>query len=126
MSQATRTSKYLVTWGKCLGNQWCPLNTVDLTHSAFSVGGCYIIWHGGQKPKVVYVGQGEFRQRLTAHRTDKRIQGYARHGLYVTYSPIAKSARDGVEVYLADRYKPLVGERHPDAPPIVVNGPWDR
>jgi hypothetical protein len=122
---STATTKYQVTWGKCSNNQWCNLNTVDLAHGAFDGDGCYVIWHGGDTPRTVYVGQGNFRQRFSAHRINQLIQAYAKFRLYVTWSTINKPARDGVEVYLALELKPLVGERHPDVPPLAVNGPWD-
>ena len=125
MAQPAAPAKYSIIWGKCSKGEWCNLNSVDLTHSAFDDGGCYVIWHAGNTPRTVYVGQGNFRQRFTAHRTDRRIQAYVGFGLCVTWSAIAKSARDGVEVFLANTFKPLVGERHPEVPPIAVNGPWD-
>lgn len=125
MSQQSSTSKYLITWRSCANGENCSLNNVDLTHIAFDPSGCYVIWHGGSEPKVVYVGQGQLRERLTSHRSNTYIQAYAALGLYVTWATVNEPARDGVEAYLADRFQPLVGDRHPDVPHIVVNGPWD-
>ena len=126
MTQHAGDVQLRVTWGRCARGNWCPLNTVDLKNSAFGSGGVYIIWHGGTKPRVVYVGQAKkFRDRLSDHRDDGRIQRYAPYGLYVTWAVVQATSRDGVENYLARTYEPLVGERRPTAAPIKVNLPWD-
>jgi hypothetical protein len=127
MAQATEAIQLQVKWGRCADGSWANLNTVDLKHSAFSHAGNYIIWHkekDKQPARVVYVGQGEFRDRLGAHRDDERIQAYATFGLLITWAVVEKAKRDGVELHLATKWKPLVGERHPVATPISVNSPW--
>lgn len=122
MSQKTEEVQLQVTWGKCGGGKWCRLNTVDLSSEAFNVAGVYLIWRGGDS-KMVYVGQGDVRDRLGRHRKDPRIQKYAESVLYVTWASVPAAKRDGVEAYLAKVYNPLVGERRPDASPISVNLP---
>ncbi len=114
-----------LAWGKCSGGNWCQLNSVNLSHDAFNRSGVYVIWHGGNKPRVVYVGQGVVRDRLSDHREDARIQAYADRTLYVTWAAVPAGKRDGVEAYLSSTYGPLVGERRPTATPISVNSPWD-
>jgi len=74
---------------------------------------------------MVYVGQGNIRDRLGRHRDDPRIQAYTKFGLYTTWASVESAKRDGVETYLADFYQPLVGERRPDAAPIRVNLPGE-
>ena len=114
-----------VQWNKCQGNEWCPLNTVDLDHSHFNnMEGVYIIWHGGSNPATVRVGQGVIRDRLKAHRNDPQISAYANLGLLVTWASVSQSQRDGVEAYLAQKLNPKVGERFPTRAPIEVNLPW--
>ena len=126
MTQAAVKYQLFVKWESCKDNKWCTLNFVDLTHEAFDAAGVYIIWHGGESSRVVYVGQGDpIRDRLVDHRKDQRIQAYSNKTLYVTWAAVAKSKRDGVEVYLANKWKPLVGDRHPVAQPISVNSPWE-
>jgi hypothetical protein len=126
MAQKTGKTQLSVFWGKCTGGKWCQLATVDLAHDTFDVGGVYLIWHGGTKPRVVYIGQAAvLRERLTAHRSDKRMLAYRNSGLFVTWTVLGAHQRDGVEAYLATRYAPLVGDRHPDVTPTVVNSPWD-
>jgi len=114
-----------LNWIKCQGDVWGPLNTVSLSHSHFdSMDGVYIIWHGGSNPKTVRVGQGNIRKRLEAHRTDPDVQAYAHLGLYVTWASVPEDSRNGIEAYLAQKLKPIVGERFPDTAPISVNLPW--
>ncbi len=112
-------------WNKCQGDVWCPLNTVDLQHHHFdSLEGVYVIWHGGESPVTVRVGQGIIRDRLAAHRSDPAVQAYASLGLYATWAKVEAASRDGVEAYLAQALNPKVGERFPNRKPISVNHPW--
>lgn len=114
-----------LTWNKCQGDVWCNLNNVNLSHNHFDgMEGVYIIWHGGQSPAVVRVGQGNIRDRLQSHREDTDIQAYAHLGLYVTWASVAARERDGVEAFLAQQLIPLVGERFPQSLPMAVNLPW--
>lgn len=126
MAQKPGKTQLSVSWGKCTGGTWCPLETVDLAHNVFDGGGVYLIWHGGPEPRVVYVGQATvMRDRLAAHRSDERILAYRSSGLYVTWTVLGAAERDAVEAYLAGRYAPLIGDRHPDVTPTAVNSPWD-
>ena len=112
-----------IAWIKCTGDRWCPLNTVNLT-AVTNKTGVYIIWHQGNPARVVRVGSGNVQTRLEAHRTDDEVQVYAHLGLLVTWAEVPNSQARGVEKYLGDRHKPLVGERFPDVTPIAVNDPW--
>ena len=113
-----------LVWKQCQYNLWCWLASVNLQHEHFDdMEGVYIIWHEGQNPHVVYVGSGVIRDRLYEHREDERIQKYADLRLGVTWARVEKTSQPGVERYLADRWKPLVGE-HPQVPPIEVNSPF--
>ena len=114
-----------LNWTKCQGDVWCKLNSVNLDHSHFNhMEGVYVIWHGGQNPAVVYIGQGNIKDRISAHRIDPQIQVYANNDLYVTWAIVAAPNRSGVEAFLASRWNPKVGIRHPHASPIAVNSPW--
>ena len=87
--------------------------------------GVYIIWHGGPHPHVVYVGQGQIRKRLSAHRNDERIQRYRHLDLFVTWTRVLEqSDRDGIEAYLINVWKPKVNEKEPRIAPLTVNPPW--
>lgn len=117
-----------LSWIKCsasAGNAWCDLLKVNLDHEHFdNLEGVYIIWHSGQNPATVRVGQGTIRDRLSAHRQDQAILAYRNQGLSVTWSTVAPPYRDGVERFLGENLSPKVGDRFPDAQPVEVNYPW--
>jgi hypothetical protein len=113
----------VLTWRKC-GDHWCSLENLDLD-SVGDVCGVYIIWHEGNPGRVVRIGQGNIKDRLGAHRNDFAITAYRRNGtLRVTWASVPSNQRDGVERFLADKWKPLSGDVFPDALPIAVNSPW--
>ena len=112
-------------WIKCKGDVWCKLNTVNLDHEHFdNARGVYIIWHGGSQPHVVYVGQGNIRQRLRAHRADSRIQQYAGSDLYVTWAWVSEEYMNGIEDHLISKWRPKVNEKLPGTGGVMVNSPW--
>lgn len=114
-----------VNWVKCEGDNWCGLDSVNLSHEHFDgMEGVYIIWHGGDNPTTVRVGQGNIADRLYDHRDDPDVQAYSHLGLYVTWASVPSQHHDGVELYLANSLLPLVGEHFPEADPIEVNLPW--
>lgn len=115
-----------LSWLKCVGDVWCKLSTVNLSHQHFdSMNGVYIIWHGGSNPQTVYVGSGNIRERLKAHKNAQDILRYEDSGLFVTWARVAGNEQLGVEAYLADSLHPLVGDRHPGVDSIRVNLPWE-
>ncbi|MEA3494341.1 MAG: hypothetical protein U9R38_08190 [Candidatus Margulisiibacteriota bacterium] len=118
-------------WMKCgkePESKWCNLLTVNLEHDHFNdLEGIYIIWHGRKeavKAATVRVGQGIIRDRLTEHKSNEEILKYKPYELYVTWAKIDKVYLDGVERYLAEVLKPIVGSRFPDVQPIEINWPW--
>ncbi|SRR5713226_6742181 len=114
-----------LVWVRCEGDAWCPLNTVNLQNNHFdNLEGVYVIWHGGEHPATVRVGQGVVRDRLAAHREDRDVQASSHFGLFVTWAQVSSAQRDGVEKFLADSLNPKVGERFPNRAPIAVNLPW--
>ena len=112
-------------WIKCKGNAWCKLKNVNLGHEHFNNRhGVYIIWHGGESPSVVYVGQGHIKDRLEFHRQNPDVQKFANSELYVTWATVLEATRDGIEVYLATKFNPKAGANYPQAVPMEVNSPW--
>jgi hypothetical protein len=112
-------------WQKCQGNVWGNFLGVDLQHNHFNdMYGVYVIWHAGQNPATVRVGQGCIRDRLQDHRNDNAILAYKQDGLFVTWASVSANNCDGVERYLAEILKPLVGDRFPNVSSIKVNSPW--
>ena len=115
-----------IKWLTCgTDNHWCSLETLDL--NSVKESGVYIIWHAGNPSRVVYVGQGsQISGRLSSHRNDSRILAYNKKGtLKVTWASVPAAQRDGVERYLADQWRPLVGDAHPNVALIAVNSPWE-
>lgn len=112
-------------WQRCVRNEWCSLQHVDLDHRAFDMGGVYIIWHGGVNAHTVYVGQGHpVRDRIRQHRASPAILAHSATGLFLTWAGVPLGQRAGVERYLADKLTPLVGGAWPQVAPISVNLPW--
>lgn len=115
----------ILSWIKCTGDQWCDFFNLNLNHPHFdTLEGVYIIWHGAPNPLVVYVGQGNIRERILTHRSESVITKYKNSGLYVTWASVSSTYRDRVERYLTERWHPLVGGRQPHAAPTPVNSPW--
>jgi hypothetical protein len=110
-----------VTWIKSTANDWLPFETFNL--SQVKTNGVYVIWHDGKPPWIVRVGQGDIATRIREHRNDQKILAYRSFGLYVTWATVPAHQLDGVERYLADKLRPLVGDRHPDVVPVPVNLP---
>ena len=115
-----------LNWRKCEGDIWCPFDRLNLD-SVGNVSGVYVIWFEEfDEVFVVYVGQGDIVDRISDHRNDSEIQEYSNYFiLYVSWAEVQKSNQSGVEKYLASNLAPLVGKKHPTAPPpIEVNLPW--
>jgi hypothetical protein len=110
-----------VTWVKSEADTWLKLTTFDLS-SIGTKRGVYMIWHTGKPGRVVRVGQGDIAARLTEHREDPAILAY--DNLRVTWATVSAAQLDGVERYLADHWKPLIGDRFPNVVPIPVNSPF--
>lgn len=93
-----------------------PLATVDLQGT--EAVGVYVIWKPSRSPSrsVIYVGQGDIRDRLLACREDYRVQFHeGTPGLLVTWAAVPdQRAHDGIDRSLADSLRPLVGDRHPN------------
>jgi hypothetical protein len=111
-------------WTNCK-NGFINLKTLNLNDPHFdNMIGVYIIWHGGQYPAVVRIGQGIIKDRLAKHREDKEILAYQEYGLYVTWASVPREFLDGVERFLGNITKPKVGSLFPDVVPLTVNLPW--
>ena len=114
-----------LNWTKCQENRWCSLLNVNLSHAHFkNLEGVYIIWHSGEHPWTVYVGQGVIADRLKAHRQDDEILKFSHLGLFVTWARLDGTSRNGVERFLAESLEPKVGRSYPTDSPIQVNFPW--
>ena len=114
-----------IIWNTCDGGVWCPLINFNLNHHHFNqISGVYIIWHAGQFPATVRVGQGHIRERLTEHRQNPDILAFASLGLYVTWAELSSVYQNGIEAFLANQLQPKIGSRYPIEVPIPANLPW--
>lgn len=112
-------------WKKTYGQGGLiTLDGVDL--STVKADGVYVIYLAGNPPTSVYVGKGDVAVRLASHRTDARFNAARAKGtLCVAFASVAPAEQEGVEKYLARRFPPLVGERHPESVrEIAVNSPF--
>lgn len=111
-------------WAKSIDNKWLNFEKLDITH--IHAVGVYIVWHGGENPGVVRVGQGNIAARLAGHRMNHQIMRYNQRGpLMVTWAEIAEPGRrDGIESYLVQHFAPLVRDRLPEARPIAASSPF--
>ena len=113
-----------VHWIHREDGQWCHLERVDLDY--VDTDGVFMIWHGGDAPKVIRVGQGDIASRLEVLQHDPEILAYKKYGeLYVTWATAPASKRDGVVGYLKENWSPLIGKPCPLVFPITVNSPFD-
>lgn len=111
-----------LNWVKCgTDNHWCNFEQVTIDPNNIGV---YMIFYLGSPGRVVRLGQGIIRDRISVHRTDQKITHYSSKGLLVTWAEVDRQYLDGVEKYLADTWNPLVGDAFPDVRPIAVNSPF--
>ena len=111
----------IVSWIKCQGDVFCPLETVNL--SDVNVEGVYIIWHNASA-RVIYVGQGRIRDRLEAHRSSPEILAHRGSGLLLaTWAEVVQyDMRLRIERNLHRIFAPLASRCAP-GPEEVVNLP---
>lgn len=111
-------------WAKSIDNKWLNLSNLDLTN--LHATGVYLIWHGGENPRIVRIGQGNIAARLAAHRLNHQIMRYVESGpMMVTWAEVEDQAmRDGVEAYLATEFKPLIKDKVPEVSPIQASSPF--
>ena len=75
---------------------------------------------------VIYVGQGNIKDRLYKHRGDIEIQKYGKLStLFVTWAEVSNDKLEGVEAFLAKTYNPRVGQHNDSVRPIPVNLPFN-
>ena len=112
-------------WIKCVGNQWCQLNRLDLTHRNIKgLDGVYILWHGKDERVILKVGSGKIAQLLVENVDDIAVQAFEKYVLYVTWTSAPLLKRKGIEAFLFNTLSPKIKEEAPKAKPITVNLPW--
>lgn len=111
-------------WVKSLDFKWLDFSRLDL-HQVRGEG-VFVIWHGGDTPKVVRVGQGVFSEKFSQLRQSPRLMLYGTKGkLLVTWAEIGSGeARDGIESYLTQVFAPLVSDRLSSVNLVPVRSPF--
>lgn len=90
--------------------------------------GVYAIWYTSpSSAKVIKVGSGNISERLKDHRSNQEITKYSSLGnLKVSWvvadsNPLLPSEAQGAEVFLANKYRPLVGDRFPNVVEVPIS-----
>lgn len=114
-----------INWILCEGNVWCNFFAVNLSNNHFDgLEGVYVIWC--DDGPCLRVGQGNIRDRLSAHRIHPDFRAYTSHTVLVTWADVDPAHRDGIELYLANELNPEIGQRFPEVDPIPVNLPGQK
>lgn len=94
------------------------------------IGGVYVVWHSGARPRWVAVGQAvDLAKALDALLDDDEVMSHSIAGLYVTWAPIKPEYRAGVVKYLAEAMSPVVAPPDPKDPkiePVPVLTPGEK
>jgi hypothetical protein len=119
-----------VNWIKnTQNNEWFDFLRLNLDAPYFSnKKGVYVVWYVSPSiAKVVRLGSGNIAERLKEHRANHEITKYSSLGqLKVSWvvadgKPLFDSEIEGVEVFIAKKYSPLVGDRFPVAQEVPIN-----
>ncbi len=109
-------------WNRCKDGEWADLFAVDLDDPHFQgLEGVYVIWHGGDSPGPVRVGQGMIRDALRVERISPEIRVFKPSGLFATWARIDRVRRPGVLRFIAETIRPKVFSPLPADAPIKVN-----
>lgn len=120
-----KESPLQVRWVRGTDGNFLDLLRLNLQSSYFlrHQYGVFIVWSAGvtQAP-VITVGQGDIRDRLAALKKHPVVSRFAESGqLKVSWIIINEKYFDGVEAFLYDYYKPIMGERKRDISSIPVD-----
>ena len=84
-----------VKWGVCRSNTWCGFRTLILEDDLDKSYGVYIIWMEASSRGIIYVGEGNIRERIRSHRNDLRFSNIWA-GSYVTWARVNRNVIKGV------------------------------
>lgn len=119
-----------VKWVKnSQNNEWFDFLRLNLDAAYFNNKvGVYVIWYTSpSSAKVIRVGSGNISERLKDHRMNQEIVKYSSLGsLKVSWvvadsNPLLISEIQGVELFLSNKYHPLVNDRFPNASEVQIN-----
>lgn len=105
-----------IKWARNAKGRFHNLMFLDTkAESLKGVGGIYAIWHGGARPKWLYVGTSkDLSQSLDRKIDDPEIEEfYDRVGVYVSWSLVRPEYHNSIARFLTDVMKPEI--KNPDA-----------
>jgi len=113
------------------GRFWKLLHIRPHSHQHHNIGGVVAFFHRGVKPAWIYIcATDDIGKLLEDAKDEPKIYDYEpKGGVYVTWSPVKASARDGVVASLRQQLKPkedttpLDGGKTYDVKPIKVKPP---
>ncbi len=119
-----------VVWQKnAQNNEWFDLLRLDLSSAYFTAGkkGVFVIWYvGAPSNRVLKVGSGIILEQLKNLKSNPTILDYSKNGsLKVSWVAVNEALKEsdmlGVEAFLYDSYKPVLGERTSTGTSIPIN-----
>ncbi len=86
------------------------------------VGGIVVLWHGGLKPKWLYVDKSrDLGRDLDSYLDNDEITEYEdRGGVFVSWAMVRPEYQDGVLKYLLETMEPLLDHPNPPNKDIVA------
>ncbi|HXP95599.1 MAG TPA: hypothetical protein VN809_02730 [Telmatospirillum sp.] len=74
------------------------------------IGGVYVMWHRGVRPKWIYVGAtDDLGEAIGQARDTQEVIAFEAYGsIYVTWAPFKAEFRKGVAAYLRNSLKPEI------------------
>lgn len=110
-------------------NEWFDFLRLNLEAPYFNnKAGVYAIWYTSpSSAKVIKIGSGNISERLRDNRTNQEITKYSSMGsLKVSWvvadsDPLLPDEVQGAEVFLANKYRPLVGDRFPNVVEVPIS-----
>lgn len=121
-----------IDWWRNARGKYPRLAFIEPVEDGLSgVGGVYVIWHRGVRPRWVYVGAGyDMGKAVEQARSNRDIADLEVHGgLFFTCSPVKEGYRDGVVRYLHESLRTefdptyLYKGYNAEAAPIPVTPP---
>jgi len=117
-------------WTKSPGGKFHRLLFTDPEKLGISgVSGIYVLWHGGLKPKWIFVDKSnDLGRDLDAALDNQDVMAYdGRGGIFASWALIRPEYQDGVLKFLLETMTPLIDHPNPpkkkvEALPVLAPG----
>lgn len=112
-----------IDWCKCILQSKCRLELLNLKNEFFdNFIGVYVIWYENDKKRIVSIGHGIIRDKLTEMKADKEVLACS-PDLFVTWAAVPELSLEGVDAYLCKELNPLLQKNIKSSDLISVNLP---